>query len=361
MVKKVNLFVKTALFSFIILFSMIVPVSGGLISAGDACEATALSGRMLVPLGKSAGIKLFAKGVMIVSLAPVETGEKTMTPARDAGLREGDVISKVNGHDVSTAEALSEAIEGSEGRICDITVERDGITKTVKIKPAIAASDKKARIGAWVRDSMAGIGTLTFYDPESGTFGALGHGICDVDTGRLMPLASGVLMPAVISAIKKGEVGSPGELCGAFDLSKEMGTLIINNTVGVYGRFEKDELPTSAKAIPVAARSEIKRGKATILCNIEGEKISGYEIEITALPTGSGEYPNNMSIKVTDKELIEKTGGIIQGMSGSPIIQNGKLIGAVTHVLVNDPLRGYGIYIGAMLESDDSLAEDDAA
>lgn len=198
---------------------------------------------------------------------------------------------------------------------------------------------------------MAGIGTMTFYDPQSGVFGALGHGVTDTDTGKLLPLDHGSIMDASVKGVRKGELSAPGELRGEFDLTRDSGTLYANTEQGIFGTLTaEDAAHMTEDAIPIAKKSEVTTGAATILCTVEGAETREYDIEVEKICTLSGET-RNLLLRVTDEELLARTGGVVQGMSGSPIIQNGKLVGAVTHVLVNDPTRGYGIFIENMLNA----------
>ena len=213
------------------------------------------------------------------------------------------------------------------------------------------STDGAYKLGAWIRDSMAGIGTMTFYDPDSGVFGALGHGISDVDTAQLMPLSSGSIMYAEVTDVKKGESGNPGELHGAFQVSQDMGSLYANTQRGVFGYLTDQCLTQGIEPVELAAREQVQVGEATILSNIAGDQVEEYTVEITHIYPENDDDPRNMMIKVTDPRLLEATGGIVQGMSGSPILQNGRLVGAVTHVLVNDPTQGYGILAENMLDA----------
>ena len=206
-------------------------------------------------------------------------------------------------------------------------------------------------IGAWIRDSMAGIGTMTYYDPDTGAFGALGHGITDTDTALLMPFASGSILPSTVKAVKKGASGAAGELRGDFDLTRDLGTLSANTASGVFGTVEESDFTESLTgALPVAKASEVRTGPAVILSNVEGDHVAEYDVEILQIVEGSADG-RDLVISVTDPELIAATGGIVQGMSGSPILQNGKFVGAVTHVLLNDPTKGYGILMETMLKA----------
>lgn len=298
--------------------------------------------RMLVPVGRTVGIKLFAHGVMVVGLSDRED-----TPARACGLREGDVITAINGKAVNSIEEVEQALNHT-GDHLELTAARDGAP--VSLQAEHVACDGPCKLGAWVRDSMAGIGTVTFYDPATGVFAALGHGINDVDTGLLMPLRSGSVMPSAVSAVVKGQQGKPGELHGSFDLDRDVGQLTTNTDWGIFGRGEADYF--SGQPVEVADRGELKTGKAAILANVEGDTVEEYAVEILRVYPIRGRDHQSLMLRVTDPALLERTGGIVQGMSGSPILQNGKLVGAVTHVLVNDPTRGYGISIQEMLEAE---------
>ena len=221
--------------------------------------------------------------------------------------------------------------------------------------------DGVCRLGAWIRDSMAGIGTVTFYDPQTGAFAALGHGITDVDTGKLMPLSRGSVMAASVKAVKRGASGSPGELRGDFDLTRDLGSLYANTECGIFGVLPQENRPEAVgEAIPVARRTEVRTGKAVILANCRGNEVCAYEIEIEKLYGGSAPT-RNLLLRVTDPALIALTGGIVQGMSGSPIVQDGKLVGAVTHVLLDDPQRGYGILAENMLSASGMTAQSAAS
>lgn len=301
----------------------------------------------LIPLGFTVGVKLFSDGVIVVGISKIQSGNNAFSPAQNAGISVGDIITHIGDEKVNTADEVILALQS--GKKVSVTYSRNGKTMQTQITPAKAGNDGFYKLGIWVRDSIAGIGTMTFYDPESGIYGALGHGINDVDTQLLMPLLSGSIMESTVKSIIKGENGKPGELVGEFNLQQDCGLISVNCSTGIFGSLiEKDRI-NNLEAIPVAADHEVKTGDAYILSNVSGNHVSKYHIEITAIDLFSGNEGQNMTIRVTDPELIELTGGIVQGMSGSPIIQNGKLVGAVTHVLVNDPTRGYGILIDRML------------
>lgn len=307
------------------------------------------SARMLVPVGHTVGIKLFARGVLVVKLS--DGG----TPAKSCGLQTGDVIVKCGGVSVTSTEQFQTLLQENGGDATDLQVRRDGENVTLSVSPQQNDQGQYA-IGAWIRDSMAGIGTMTYYDPESGAFGALGHGITDVDTAQLMPFSSGSILPSTVKAVKKGAAGQAGELRGDFDLTQDLGTLSANTSAGVFGTVEADGFAASlSQALPVAAASEVRTGPAVILSNVEGDNVQEYDVEILQIVSNSADG-RDLVISVTDPELIAATGGIVQGMSGSPILQDGKFVGAVTHVLLNDPTKGYGILMETMLKTGETAA-----
>ncbi|MBQ2224236.1 MAG: SpoIVB peptidase [Oscillospiraceae bacterium] len=303
----------------------------------------------VVPVGRAVGVKLFADGVLVVGLSDGETA------AKDVGLREGDILLTFNGTQIDSSEHLRKLIAENGDARATLNVQRGAKMLSLDVTPQRDA-EGACHLGAWIRDSMAGIGTMTFYDPQSGAFGALGHGVTDVDTGALMPLQSGSIMDASVKAVKKGIRGDPGELRGEFDLTRDCGTLSANTDCGIFGVIaEPDEALRSSAALPVAPQEEIHTGKATILANCSGTEVREYAIEIEKIYHGA-QPARNLLLRVTDEALLDTTGGIVQGMSGSPILQDGKLIGAVTHVLVNDATRGYGIFIENMLQAADLSA-----
>ena len=307
------------------------------------------SARMLVPVGHTVGIKLFARGVLVVKLS--DGG----TPAKSCGLQTGDVIVKCGGVSVTSTEQFQTLLQENGGDATDLQVRRDGESVTLSVSPQQNDQGQYA-IGAWIRDSMAGIGTMTYYDPESGAFGALGHGITDVDTAQLMPFSSGSILPSTVKAVKKGAAGQAGELRGDFDLTQDLGTLSANTAAGVFGTVEADGFAANlSQALPVAAASEVRTGPAVILSNVEGDNVQEYDVEILQIVSNSADG-RDLVLSVTDPELIAATGGIVQGMSGSPILQDGKFVGAVTHVLLNDPTKGYGILMETMLKTGETAA-----
>ncbi len=312
----------------------------GIVPIKDA-EIREIETPMLIPGGQPFGIKLRMEGAMVVSLGQVETAEGSVCPAASAGIEAGDIIQTVDGCTVTSGEALSHVINNSKGKTVDVVYSRGGKELTASLTPVYSLSDGCYAAGMWIRDSLAGVGTISYYDPANMTFGGLGHPICDGDTGVCIPIGEGQACPVTISGIVKGERGVPGMLEGTFLGGNEIGSLTCNNKCGVFGGLE--ECPDT-KAIPMAFKQEITEGKAEIICTIEGETPKTYSIEIEEIDLKGSDSTKNMVIKITDKELLKKTGGIVQGMSGSPIIKDGKLIGAVTHVFVDDPTMGYGIF-----------------
>lgn len=302
--------------------------------------------KVLIPGGNVIGVKFYIDGVHVLSCQDVQTNNGKKNPAKDAGLKSGDYITKVNSVPVNTNEDLSKLIQLSQ--TCKLTVVRNGYEFETIINPVISSEDGIKKLGIWVRDSTAGIGTVTFYNPETKTFGALGHAINDQDTKKILTMRNASVYNALVTSIRKGTKGEPGELGGVFlGDDKYLGELTQNTSSGIFGTYNVAKVAHSP--IPIANQNEIVEGKATIYCSIQDETVSEYEIEISKIIKSSIYTSKGMIIKITDPVLLEKTKGIVQGMSGSPIIQNGKLVGAVTHVFVNDPTRGYGIFIENML------------
>ena len=313
--------------------------------------AARASAATVIPVGRAVGIKLFSDGVVVVGTSEVVTAEGKTDPAKACGLRAGDVITHINSTEVDTIEEVEALLQQSEGGPLSISALRDDRQLRLNARAVFCPEDGTYKLGAWIRDSMAGIGTVTFYCPDTGTFGALGHGINDLDTALLMPLDSGTILPAGVSGVKKGTAGAPGQLRGVFDTGTTLGELYANTGEGIFGRLYGADW-FSGKPVETAERDEVKAGNATILSNVSGETVEEYSIRILKVyPASTSEGGRDFLIQVTDPRLLETTGGIVQGMSGSPILQNGKLVGAVTHVMVDDPCSGYGIWIGNMLEA----------
>lgn len=306
----------------------------------------------VIPVGSIAGAKLYTSGVLVVGMSEIEGKDKIKyKPYENTGIEEGDTILKINDNIINSTDDLIDKVNESKGEKINIEYIHDEQTRECSIIP-IKTDAEEYKIGLWVRDSAAGVGTVTFYEPSTKKFGALGHGITDIDTGELLNIASGEFVTASILNIKKGEDGNPGKIQGTVEEQEIIGKISKNTEFGIYGKIENlSSLNIDAsKEMEVALREEIKLGKAYILCSLNNQKVEQYEIEITKIYKDNNYNNKSMEITVTDPKLIEKTGGIIQGMSGSPIIQNGKFVGAVTHVLVNSATQGYAIFGDLMIK-----------
>ena len=304
-------------------------------------------GMQLYVGGMPFGVKFLTDGVIIAGMFDVKTQNGSINPAAKAGLKQNDIIVKINGTNITDAALLTELTEKSQGKPLEVTYSRDGKSAKTTLTPALCSDDGKYKSGMYVRDSGAGIGTVTYITPDTLSFGGLGHGICDGQSGKLIPMQRGSVVGVTISGVVKGLSGAPGEVRGYFSSGKT-GTLLQNTDCGVFGVLAT--LPSNADMtlMPVAPRSEIRAGEAYILSTLDGTAPQKYTVQISDIKQGS--MTNKcFTVKVTDPALLERSGGIVQGMSGSPIIQNGKLVGAVTHVLINDPTTGYGIFIENML------------
>lgn len=302
--------------------------------------------RILIPGGKSVGIAVKTEGLVVAGVSDITGGAG---PARKAGIRSGDIITTVDGIDVYSAEDFTALL--TAGKPVRLTVIRGGEARSVTLTPAGDPRDGTVRIGAWVRSGTAGVGTLTYIDPETMEFGALGHAIADADTGVTLPVAEGGLYNSRIAQINRGRRGAPGEIVGDFIMdAQQIGDVERNTDLGLFGSNyseETDDLPYP-EGLPAATRSQTHTGSAQILTTV-GDRAEAFDCEIEHVEESNGQPMRSLVVRVTDPELIARTGGIVQGMSGSPIIQDGRLVGAVTHVFVNDPERGYGICIEDML------------
>ena len=304
--------------------------------------------------GKPFGIKMFCDGVMIVGFSDILTSSGYKNPAKAAGLKSGDIILSINGRTTQTNRDVEDIIEKYGGAPLEIQYMRGETRHKTQIKPVKDSAKGTFRTGMWVRDSGAGIGTMTFYDIETGYFSGLGHGIKDVDTQQELRLLSGEIVPVKITGIVKSKNGSAGQLKGSFMTTAASGKILSNGPTGVYGKayiMEKDNI------MPVATPSQIQPGKAHIITTISGTQPQHYEIEIEKINMTSTDKNKNMVIRITDSRLLALTGGIVRGFSGSPIVQNGRLVGAVTHVFVNQVDRGYGIFATNMLETINTITE----
>lgn len=306
----------------------------------------------VIPLGTIGGLKLYTEGVLVVGMSEIKGEDnKIYKPYEEAGIEQGDSILEINNTEVNSTQELIQCVSKCKGEKIDVTYIKAGQVLETQITP-VKTDSNTYKIGLWVRDAEAGVGTITFYESTSNKFGALGHGIQDIDTQNLVEIASGELVTAEVIDIEKGEKELPGKIEGTIEDSTKIGEISQNTNFGIYGTItDKSKLSLSnIQEVEVASRNEIKTGKATLICTLDNETRKEYEIEIKKIYTNNNENNKSMIVEITDKELLEKTGGIIQGMSGSPIMQNGKLIGALTHVFVSDPTKGYALFADTMLE-----------
>ena len=311
----------------------------------------------LVPLGTAVGVRVETDGLLVIGLTGLETAEGSRSPAEEAGLRVGDLITHVGNSRVSTARQLREALE-REGETVSLRFLRAGKEQQVTVIPG-KGEGGEPELGVWLRSGLSGIGTLTWYDPVSGTFAALGHGVNDVDTGVRLPLKSGIVGKATVDSVLRGSAGAPGELKGQLGLERPFGCVLRNTEAGIFGALEPGAVPESlGEPIPICPAAELRCGPVEILSDVGGE-VRRYAARILRVYTGGGN--RDLLIQVTDERLLGLTGGIVQGMSGSPILQDGRLAGAVTHVLISDPAKGYGISIEDMLAGAFPAAADKAA
>lgn len=307
----------------------------------------------VVPIGKIIGLKLYTDGVLVVGKSEIEDSEHNMIkPYEGAGINEGDTIVSINNEKVESIETLKRIVNNSKGKNLNITLLRNGTTFTSSIKP-IESKNKEYKLGLWVKDAATGVGTMTFYEPFSQSFAVLGHGITDSDTDTLINIDYGELVTSKVISIQKGKTESPGEIKGTILNQQKIGTVNKNTQFGIYGNLENLtslNIDTS-KSMKVASRDEIAIGEAKILCSLDtNNKAEEYSVEIEKIYYDNDYNNKSMLIRITDENLIEKTGGIIRGLSGAPIIQNGKFIGAITNVLVSNPEIGYGIFADLMIK-----------
>ena len=290
------------------------------------------------------GAKIISNGLTVVKFS--STDGENASSAYQAGIREGDIITKINEKEINPVEDYVKIINKSGGNQLKFTVIRNQKELCFNVFPKYSNEDGKYKTGIWVKDSTSGIGTITFIDPQTQEFGGLGHGICDSGTGKIVPIKQGIVSNVTINGVEKGQVGDAGELKGSFN-NQVIGSLTKNTACGVFGKLLNGTY-SSQELLPICTKNQVKEGEAYIWCTLDGNGPQKYNIQICDIDT-SGSNTKNFKIKITDSKLLELTGGIVQGMSGSPIVQNGKLVGAVTHVLISDPTSGYGIFIENML------------
>ena len=306
----------------------------------------------VIPVGQVSGIKLFTSGVLVVGMSEIKGLDNVKyKPYENSGLKEGDTIVQIEDKYVTDTKELINIVNSSNGRKLKIKYVRNEDSLECSIKP-VKTGETEYKLGLWVRDSAAGIGTMTYIEPSTNGFAALGHGITDIDTGNVLNISNGQFITTKVLSIIKGINGNPGKIQGSINEQSEIGTINKNSVFGIYGKVNDNTKIKliSNKSIDVALRNEIKLGEAKILCSLDGELAKEYKIQIDKIYLNNDYDNKSMLIKVTDEDLIEKTGGIIQGMSGSPVIQNGKFIGAITNVLINDPTRGYVVFGDLMIK-----------
>jgi len=344
------------------------PFSLHSVSAGDTQVQVKLFGKIplktfqvhvepelkVIPGGQTIGVKMKSDGVLVVGHHKLNVNGQKISPGEEAGIRAGDRIVRINGEklrDIASVSRLT-AEAGQAGKPLKLTIKRGQQTLQIELNPAYDNTEKAYRLGLYIRDSAAGVGTLTFYSPEHGVYGALGHVITDMDTQTPIEVGSGEIVHTSVTSISKSQNGEPGEKrANFFENGKVLGTIQKNTEFGIFGKMnENPEHGLYKHAIPVAFAEEVKEGPAKILTVLSGQKVEQFDIEIVHTAKQTSPQTKGMVIKVRDPRLLEATGGIVQGMSGSPIIQDGKLVGAVTHVFVNDPTSGYGCFIEWMLQ-----------
>ena len=306
----------------------------------------------VVPLGGLIGMKLYTNGVLVVGMSEIYgQNNQVYRPYENTGIKEGDTITKINDEYIVSTEDMTECINASQGKEIKITYIHNNKTLETNITP-IETDKNNYKVGLWVRDTAAGVGTATFYDKSTGKVAMLGHGILDVDTEELIDISDGKVTNTSVVSIIKGENGKTGRIQGIVEGQKEIGTISKNTYYGVYGKlYNMNEIKgNTSKSVKIALRNEIQAGEATLMCALDNGQVKEYTVEIQKIYLNNNSNNKSMLLKVTDEELLEKTGGIIQGMSGSPIIQNGKLIGALTHVLVQNPTQGYAVFSDIMVK-----------
>jgi stage IV sporulation protein B len=308
----------------------------------------------IVPCGLTVGVEINTDGIMVLDTGSVKGDDGVSHYPSEGKLMSGDLILDVNGKSLNNKKELIEAVKDSSYEL-ELRVRRDNTLINTRISPIKSIEDNQNKIGAWVRDATRGIGTVTYYNPVSKTFGALGHGILDVDTKRLMSVKDGTIMEAKITDVKKGGKGSPGELVGELQGGTRLGQVKLNTPFGIYGTIDMVGMSkTSNKRMPIALQDQVHEGPAIIYSNVD-TSVKAYDVYIESVNRFSNDDTKGMVIRITDPSLIRKTNGIVQGMSGSPIIQDDKIIGAVTHVFVQDPSKGYGIFIENMLRQEKNI------
>ncbi|HBD88351.1 SpoIVB peptidase [Anaerotignum faecicola] len=322
-------------------FAVFIPILLGVPQSAQALER-----RKLIPVGRTVGVTMDTEGLLVLETGSVVGADNESHEPSKGLLKAGDRILQANGEKQENKEAFMKTIQQSEGKPICLRLERNGRQKEVKITPVLSNTAQTYQIGAWIRDSIQGIGTVTYYDAENGTFGALGHGVYDVDTDELMVIHGGSVVDTTLTEIVKGEKGAAGELIGQVEMQEKLAVIEKNTETGIYGKAAAGVF--AGESYPVATKAEVKKGAAVLLSDLEGKDVQAYAIEIESLEKNGGRQHKDMNIRIMDERLLALTGGIVQGMSGSPILQDGKLVGAVTHVTLADPTKGYGIFMENM-------------
>ena len=339
---------RTHIFALLCIFALVFAITGAITVPTSADT----QGKLLYAGGIPFGVKFYSKGVVVAGFCYVKgaIGEE-QSPALDAGLMKNDVILSLNGKEPGSCEEFLRMINDSGGAAMSVVYLRDDKEETTILLPVYSESEGKYKCGMYIRQGGAGIGTITYIDPDTLSFGGLGHGISDADTGKLLEITHGITMNVSISGIVKGRSGAPGELKGSFANGKT-GIVYSNKICGVFGVLSSIPQSVELKKYPIATRKEVKEGKAYMLCSLDGGPPERYEIEISSIKRDCATDDNKcFTVKVKDQRLIDRSGGIVQGMSGSTIIQGCRIVGAVTHVMISDPTVGYGIFIENMLNN----------
>lgn len=314
-----------------------------------------VSEKVLIPGGQSVGIRMDVKGVLVVGLEEIETKDGVVSPGYAAGLQIGDMILSINGTTVEYADDVQRIVNGTDRKL-ELKVQRKNETLDFTLKPVKSVDDGSYKLGVWVKEQIAGIGTLSFYDPQTNIYAALGHGIYESQTGTLLEAGKGQLLRTEVKSIREGEVGKPGEIRGIFyGEDAALGNVKKNSQYGVYSDGTDLSLLENAQPVIMATQKQIEEGPAVMLTTINGNKVEQFEIMIEKVNRQKSAGSKGLEITVTDERLLEYCGGIVQGMSGSPIMQNNRLIGVVTHVFVNDPTKGYGIFAEFMVEEGEKV------
>lgn len=317
-------------------------ISPTLISASDDNKT---GDKIVIPGGEAFGIKIFSNGLIVTKTEEFETNNGFICPAKKAGIETNDIIVSANKENLNTSEDLKEIIDKSNGNKIELKILRNEKELNTTLVP-VKNKHGNYKAGIWIKDSAAGLGTISFYCTETESFCGLGHGICDADTGCIIPLSSGDIEKAIITSVTKSTNGNVGTLNGIFSM-EDIGTAEINCDTGIYGKVKN--IPADKKAIEIAPKDDVKKGNAQIITTIDENEAEKYNVKIKRIRKSSEE--SNMIIEITDERLLKKAGGIVQGMSGSPIIQNGKLVGVITHVFVDDVTEGYAIFAETMYDN----------